>query len=68
MQEYPEDPTRYCYETIGARRRKFPNEAQSRDCVKKLYNMKSLVLLMKTSSDDLSNAFKDGKMSCCKST
>jgi len=47
----------------------FPDEAQSRDCVKKkLYNRKSLVLLIKATSEDLSNACKDGKMSCCKST
>jgi hypothetical protein len=39
----------------------FPDEAQSRDCVKKLYNRKSLVLLMKTTGEDLSNACKDGK-------
>ena len=38
----------------------FPDEAQSRDCYK-LYNNKSLVLLMKTTSEDLSNACKDGK-------
>jgi hypothetical protein len=46
----------------------FPDEAQSRDCVKVVYNRKPLVLLMKTTSDDLSNAYKDGKMSCCRST
>jgi hypothetical protein len=46
----------------------FPDEAQSRDCVKKLYNMKSLVLLIKATSEDFFNACKDGKMSCCKST
>jgi hypothetical protein len=33
----------------------FPDKAQSRDC-EKLYNRKSLVLLMKTTSEDLSNA------------
>ena len=46
----------------------FPDEAQSRDCVKKLYNKKSLVLLIKATSEDISNACKDGKMSCCRST
>jgi hypothetical protein len=38
----------------------FPEEAQSRD-IEKLYNSKSLVLLMKTTSEDLFNACKDGK-------
>jgi hypothetical protein len=46
----------------------FPDEAQSRDCVKRMYHRKSLVLLMKTTGEDLSNACKDGKMSCCRST
>jgi hypothetical protein len=46
----------------------FPDEAQSRDCVKKLYNKKSLVLLIKATSEDLSNACNDGKMSYCRST
>jgi len=48
----------------------FPDEAQSRDCVKKkkLYNRKSLVLLIKATNKDLSNACKDGKMSYCRST
>jgi hypothetical protein len=39
----------------------FPDEAQSRDCVEVVYNMKSLVLLIKTTSEDLSNTYKDGK-------
>jgi len=39
----------------------FPDEAQSRDYVWRLYNRKSLVLLMKTTGEDLSNASKDGK-------
>jgi hypothetical protein len=38
----------------------FPDEAQNRDCVEVVYNMKSLVLLMKTTSEDLSNTYKDG--------
>jgi hypothetical protein len=46
----------------------FPDEAQSRDCVEVVYNMKYLVLLMKTTSEDLSNTYKDGKMSCCRGT
>jgi hypothetical protein len=46
----------------------FPDEAQSKDCVKKLYNRKFLVLLIKATSEDLSNACKDGKISCCRST
>jgi hypothetical protein len=46
----------------------FPDEAQSRECVKVVYNRKPLVLLMKTTSEDISNAYKDGKMSCCRST
>jgi hypothetical protein len=41
----------------------FPDEAHSRDCYRK-----SLVLLMKTTGEDLSNACKDGKMSCYGST
>jgi hypothetical protein len=39
----------------------FPDEAQSRDCVKVVYNRKSLVLLMKATCKDLSNACKDEK-------
>jgi hypothetical protein len=39
----------------------FPDEAQSRDYVWRLYNRKSLMLLMKTTSEDLSNTYKDGK-------
>jgi hypothetical protein len=39
----------------------FPDEAQSRDCVKSCVQQKSLVLLMKTTGEDLSNACKDGK-------
>ena len=39
----------------------FLDEAQSRDCVKVVYNKKSLMLLMKTTGEDLSNACKDGK-------
>ena len=35
---------------------------------KKLYNRKSLVLLIKATSEDLSNACKDEKMSYCRST
>jgi len=31
-----------------------------------LYNKESLVLLIKTTSEDLSYAYKDGKMSCCR--
>jgi hypothetical protein len=45
----------------------FPDEAQSRDYIE-VVQQKSLVLLMKTTSEDLSNACKDGKMSCCRST
>jgi hypothetical protein len=41
--------------------KEFPDEAQSRDCVKVVYNRKSLVLLIKTTGEDLSNACKDGK-------
>jgi len=37
----------------------FLDEAQSRE--EKLYNRKSLVLLMKTTGKDLSNACNDGK-------
>jgi hypothetical protein len=44
----------------------FPDKAQSRDCVKVVYNRKSLVLLMKTTSEDLSNACKDGKRAVAK--
>jgi hypothetical protein len=44
----------------------FPDKAQSRDCVKVMYNRKSLVLLMKTTSEDLSNACKDGKRAVAK--
>jgi len=40
----------------------FPDEAQSRDYVEVVYNKKSIVLLMKTTGDDLSNACKDGKI------
>jgi hypothetical protein len=68
VQEYPEDPTRYCNETKMQGEKEFLDEAQSRDYVKKLYNRKSLVLLIKATSEDLSNAYKDGKMSCCRST
>jgi hypothetical protein len=50
------------------REEEFLDEAQSRDYVKKLYNRKSLVLLIKATSEDLSNACKDGKMSYCRST
>jgi hypothetical protein len=39
----------------------FPDEAQSRDYVKVVYNRKSLMLLMKTTCEDFSNACKDGK-------
>jgi hypothetical protein len=39
----------------------FPDEAQSRDYVWRLYNRKSLMLLMKTTGEDLSNTYKDGK-------
>jgi len=39
----------------------FSDEAQSRDCVKVVYNKKSFVLLIKTTGEDLSNACKDGK-------
>jgi len=46
----------------------FPDEAQSRDCVKVVYNRKPLVLLIKTTNEDLSNAYKDEKMSYCRST
>jgi hypothetical protein len=46
----------------------FSDEAQSKDYEKKLYNKKSLVLLIKATSEDLSNACKDGKMSYCRST
>jgi hypothetical protein len=46
----------------------FPDEAQSRDYVKVVYNMKSHVLLMKTTGEDLSNACKDGKISYCTGT
>jgi hypothetical protein len=37
----------------------FPDEAQSRDCVEVVYNRKSLVLLIKTTGEDL---FNDAKM------
>ena len=33
-----------------------------------VYNMKYLMLLIKATSEDLSNACKDGKMSCCRGT
>jgi len=46
----------------------FSDEAQSRDYVKKLYNRMSFVLLIKATSEDISNACKDGKMSYCRST
>ena len=46
----------------------FPDETQSRDCEKRLYNRKSLVLLIKATNEDLSNACKDGKMSCSRGT
>jgi len=38
------------------------------ETVKRLYNRKSPVLLMKTTDEDISNACNDGKMSCCKDT
>ena len=65
---YPKDPMRYCNEATGARRRRvFRWSLEQRPC-EKLYNRKSLMLLMKTTHDDLSNACKDGKMSCCGGT
>ena len=39
--------------------KEFPDEAQSRDCVEVVYNRKSLVLLIKTTGEDL---FNDAKM------
>jgi len=44
----------------------FRDEAQSRDYVWRLYNRKSLVLLMKTTSKNISNACKDGKRAVVK--
>jgi hypothetical protein len=50
------------------REEKFSDETQSRDYVKVVYNRKSLVLLIKSTCEDLSNACKDEKMSYCRGT
>ena len=67
MQEYPEDPTRYCNEMIGARRRRVPRWSSEQRLWEKIVQQKVFCAL-KAISEDLSNACKDGKMSCCRIT